>query len=190
MSASTKGSAPARPEPKLSEAQPPAPAAPAEPAAAAAAPQAPAKPSSLSPLLSSSWKARESGVYLSTHEVIPEAGTPIEHLVRPDFWANVAQRFKMGDTIVAMPRDGAWYAEFVVWDAGQNWARVQAKFDPMTRPSLGPAPGVLDDFDVRRDPIEGYCAIRKSTGAKLKGGFPNAEAARQWFLDHQRALRH
>jgi hypothetical protein len=139
-------------------------------------------------LLAAQCKARESGIYFNTWEVVPDAGTPLEHIIDPRFFGNVSQRFKPGDTILAFPRDGAWYAELLVWDAGQNWANVSLK-GRLERPDFASAPGVLSDFEVRRDPIEGYQAVRKSTGAKLKGGFTNAEDARRWFLDHQRALK-
>ena len=71
---------------------------------------------------------------------------------------------------------------------GRTGANVSPK-GFIERPEFGSAPGLLDDFDVRRDPIEGYQAVRKSTGQKLKGGFANAEDARRWFLDNQRALK-
>src|SRR5438128_1831922 len=90
-----------------------------------------AKP--FSPLLASSWKARESGIYFNTHEVVPDIGTPFEHLGRAEYWSNVSQKFRPGDTILAYPRDGAWYVELIVWDAGQNWAHVTAKFEPQRR---------------------------------------------------------
>ena len=60
-------------------------------------------------------------MFFNTHEVVPDAGTPKDNLLRPEFWGNVSQKFKPGDTIIAYPRDGAWYAELLVWDAGQNW---------------------------------------------------------------------
>lgn len=157
-------------------------------AAQAAEPEVMPELAPISALLSSQWKARESGVYFNMHEVVPDAGTPIENLERPEFWGNVSQKFRPGDTIIAFPRDGAWYAELLVWDAGQNWANVSFK-GKAERPEFASAPGLLADFEVRRDPIEGYQAIRKSTGAKLKGGFSNAEEARRWFLEHQRVLK-
>lgn len=139
-------------------------------------------------LLSSQWKARESGVFFNTHEVVPNVGTPIEHLYKKEYWANVSQKFRPGDTIIAFPRDGGWYSELVVFDAGQNWANVGTKFELM-RPEFEAVAGVEVDFDVRRDPINGYCVVRKSTGAILKSNFPNHAEGQKWIVDHQKALR-
>jgi hypothetical protein len=142
----------------------------------------------ISALLANQWKARESGVFFNTHEVVPNAGTPFENLLRREFWGNVSQKMKPGDTIIAFPRDGQWYAELVVWDAGQNWAHVSPRFH-MERPAFGNAPGVDNDFEIGRDPIDGVIVKRRSTGAVLKKNFPNHEDARRWILDQQRVLK-
>lgn len=169
-------------------------------AAAVAAPSEKPKPSAeaadikaqlpqpITALLASQWKARESGVFFNTHEVVPNADTPLEHLARPEFWGNVSQKMKPGDIILAFPRDGKWYAELLVWDAGQNWANVSPLFT-MDRPAFESVAGVASDFDIRRDPIDGITVIRKSTGAKVKGNFPNHGDALRWISEHQRALR-
>lgn len=170
--------------------------------AAAAAPDAPAADKAneiktamrealppISALLASACKARESGIYFNSWEVVPDADTPIENLERREFWANVSQKMRPGDTIIALARNCSWYAELVVFDAGQNWANVVFKFK-IDRPDFtASAPGVDDDFDIMRDPIEGYVIKRKSSGVKVKGNFPNAEDARRWIRDHQRTLR-
>lgn len=168
------------------------------PAAAAAKPAEPkqnaapvaAKKPNAGPLLAAQIWAREAGVKFNTWEAVPDAGVDAAQILRSEFWANVSQRMKPGDTLIVYPRDGGFYVELLVWDCGMNWATVQPKFEPMIRPELASAPGVAIDFDVRRDPIDGFVAIRKSDGKKLKGGFASAEDARKWFLDHQKALRH
>lgn len=139
-------------------------------------------------LLASQWKARESGVYFNTHEVVPNAGTPLEHLLDPSFFGNISQKLKAGDTILALPRDAAWYAELLVWDAGRNWAQVSVRF-AQERPAFEAVAGVDDEFEIRRDPIDGIMVVRRSTGTKLKGNFANHDDAQRWIRDHQRALR-
>lgn len=139
-------------------------------------------------LLASSCKARESGVYFNVWEVVPDARTPRDNLVRREFWANVSQKFKAGDTIIAFPRDGAWYAELLVWDAGQNWADVSPK-GGMDRPDFDAVAGVVDDFKIGNDPIDGVIVTRKSTGQRLKANFASHEEARRWLIDYQKALR-
>lgn len=142
----------------------------------------------ISALLSNQWKARESGVYFSTHEVVPNAGTPLEHLTKQAFWANVAAKMRPGDTVIAFPRDGAWYAELVVWARGPNWAQLSIKFSEQ-RPQFTAGVGVASDLEVAEDPLEGIVVRRASSGVKVKGPFPNHADASNWIKDNQRALR-
>lgn len=164
----------------------------AEPATTAPAVPAELKaivPSPIAALIRSEIWAREAGVKFNTWEAVPQEKTPIENVLKREFWANVSARMGAGDTIIVLPRDGSFYLELVVWDAGQNWADVEPKFPPMQRPALAGAPGVDAEFDISHDPIDGVCVKRRSTGAKLKTGFANREDARTWIIDHQKALR-
>lgn len=139
-------------------------------------------------LLASEWKARESGVFFNTHEVVPPAGTPLEDLLRPEFFSNVSQKLKAGDTVLALPRDASWYAELIVWDAGRNWAQVSVRF-AQARPMFEGVAGVDDEFEIRRDPIDGIMVVRRATGTKLKSNFANHSDAQSWIRDHQRVLK-
>lgn len=164
----------------------PAPAAPSEPANPIKQAMTEARPP-VSALLGSEIWAREAGIKFNTWEVVPPAGTSWENVMSKEFWANVSSRMRPGDQIIIFPRDGSYFGQLVVWDAGQNWAHVSGGM--VERPSFDAAPGVEGDFDVRRDPIDGIMVVRKSTGAKVKGNFANHEDARRWMLDHQRAMR-
>jgi hypothetical protein len=143
----------------------------------------------ISALLASEIWARDGGVRFNTWEAVPREGTPLENALRPEFWAHVARRLKPGSTILVYPADGAWYAELIVWDAGQNWARVSHKIQPLQRPAFMPAPGVSDDFEVRYHPSKAWQVVRRATNQVLKENFPNAADARNWIVDHQKALR-
>lgn len=142
----------------------------------------------ISPLLQNELWAREAGVKFNTWEVVPPAGTPFENVLRADFWANVAQRMKPGDKVLVYPRDGSFYAELLVWDAGQNWVHLSC-LQHEKRPDFAPAPGVEAEFVIERDPIDGVVVKRRSNGQRVKANFPNAEDARRWILEHQRSLR-
>lgn len=155
-------------------------------ASAAPADETPKKP--IVSLLANQWKARESGVYFNTHEVVPNAGTPLEHLTAPEFWCNVSQKFRPGDNIWAYPRDGAWVAELIVWEAGQNFANVTFRFAAL-KPAFTPVAGVDNDFEIGLDPMRGWCVKRRSSGELLKGDLVNAEDARRWIIDQQAVLK-
>jgi hypothetical protein len=138
-------------------------------------------------LLAQEIWAREAGVKFNTWEAVPPAGTQPENILRPDFWSNVSARMRMGDKIIVVPRDGAFYAELVVWDAGQNWANVSGGHQE--RPQFAARGDVSAEFEIVSDPIDGITVKRAANGAKLKGNFPNHEDARRWILEHQRAMR-
>jgi hypothetical protein len=57
------------------------------------------------------------------------------------------------------------------------------------RPTFEAIAGVDDEFEIRRDPIDGIMVVRRSTGTKLKANFPNRDDAQRWIRDHQRVLR-
>lgn len=138
-------------------------------------------------LLATEIWAREAGVKFNTWEAVPPIGTPTENLLRPDFWANVSGKMRSGDKIIVFPRDGAYYGELIVWDAGQNWANVSG--GTVDRPEFAARGDFASEFDIVTDPIDGVTVKRKATGQKLKGNFPNHEDARRWIIEHQRALR-
>lgn len=141
----------------------------------------------ISALLHNEIWAREAGIKFNSWEAVPPAGTPFENVLKPEFWANVARRMKMGDKIIVMPRDGAWYGELLVWDAGQNWAHVSGP--AVERPAFDNAPGVDDEFEIVSDPIDGVCVKRRGTGQVLKKNCANAEDARVWIISQQKAMR-
>lgn len=53
-----------------------------------------------------------------------DAGIEPSEMLAPSYWAHVAREFRQADRIEAHAEDGAWFAEFLVQDAGTNWAKV------------------------------------------------------------------
>lgn len=53
-----------------------------------------------------------------------EIGTLPEDLLNPAYWAHVAREFRVLDRIEAHAEEGSWYAELLVQDCGQNYAKV------------------------------------------------------------------
>lgn len=138
-------------------------------------------------LLRDRWCARESGVRFNEHEVVPEAGTPFEHLLRQEYWANIAAKLRPGDNIIAFAEDGAWRAELIVWQVGQAWARVSG--EAVARPDFGAAPKAAEElFEISYTPHKKHRVIRIADRIELKSGFDTPEEARRWLLDYQRAL--
>jgi hypothetical protein len=56
--------------------------------------------------------------------VTPEKETPIQSLLQPEYWANVAKSMKIGDRIECMPDAMTYYAELIVMEVGSTFAKV------------------------------------------------------------------
>lgn len=135
---------------------------PTEPAAKT---EAPAKPDRFTPL-------SESEFYTSVEFVMPQTaarppvGTKLEHILKPEWWANIRgkyQQFTAGAIVQVYPKDGAWWAEVLVEQAGQGFARVKllrhVELDPAAAVALVP-----DGYDIHPLPSGSYRAMR------IKGG--------------------
>lgn len=53
-----------------------------------------------------------------------EIGTTAEDLLNPAYWAHNARELRVLDRIEAHSEDGTWFAEYLVQDAGMNFAKV------------------------------------------------------------------
>lgn len=144
-------------------------AAPAKPAAAAAR---------FSPLMEADFSTSTEFV-MPVVAVSPPVGTPLEHLLRPEYWAHVRGRFAQfsaGALIRAMPKDAAWWAELLVVQAGQGYARVKLLRDVELDPAAA-APLVPPGYDIQPLPNGKYRAIRLKGGIVLSDKCQTFEAA-------------
>lgn len=53
-----------------------------------------------------------------------DIGVEPQDMLTVAYWTHVANELRQFDRIEAHAEDGAWYAEFLVRDVGQNWAKV------------------------------------------------------------------
>jgi hypothetical protein len=94
------------------------PAKPAEPAKAAA-PKPPREVPGLQAIRRTLAEQRRNIWHIEV-----DAGIEPNEMLAPSYWAHVAREFRQADRIEAHAEDGAWFAEFLVQDAGTNWAKV------------------------------------------------------------------
>lgn len=118
---------------------------------------------------------------------IPEAGTPLEHLLRPEYWANI-KKLHAGCRIWVFAEDESFWAELLVRKVGQGYAKVQVLRDgKLEQPSADPK--LTDGYDIEyRGPIVKHRVVRKKDGAVLKQGLDTFEDAVAWLRDHKRML--
>lgn len=95
----------------------------------------------------------------------PDAGTGVEDLLRPDFWANIAEQLKPGARIEVMPIDGAYFAELLVLSSNRNAAVVV----PLRVVDLVATVAITEsgedpEYSVKFRGPRKFCVIRNSDG--------------------------
>lgn len=106
----------------------------------------------------------------------PPAGTTVEQMKRPDYWANTGHLFRPGDRIEVLPEDMAFFAEFIVRDAGRLYANVHVlrnvEFDDEVKPIEA------GDYRVQwAGPAHKFRVMRTSDNSVIQTGFSTKGAA-------------
>lgn len=119
----------------------------------------------------------------------PEAGTPFEHLLRPEYWANIKQ-LRARCRIWAEAEDGSWVAELYVLRVGQGYAQVIALPGyPFTLPGAAAVGAIPDGYDIQwRGHIVKNRIVRLKDGHVLKQGLDTYEDAQVWLREHKRLM--
>jgi hypothetical protein len=122
------------------------------------------------------------------HWACVEFGTPLEDVLEPAFWANVASKMSCNHTIEVHWPDGNQYAELYVRACGRNWADVwlmrhcqadKAAYAPSKRNQLVVAwAGPVDKFRV----------TRTGDNAVIMAGFQSEADAHRWRDEYLRKL--
>lgn len=67
------------------------------------------------------------GIRHNIFRVTPELGTPSAALLDQHYWAHVSAKLRVGDVIEVLAEDGAYFAELLVRDVGNLYAKVALK---------------------------------------------------------------
>ena len=117
----------------------------------------------------------------------PEEGVTVEEMLKPEFWAHVAAKFRPGAKIEVRPVDGAYYSELIVKSCGPTWAQVV----PLFTIALDVASSTSDDnkFEVAfKGPKNKWSVIRKADNQYMKVGLGSRDDANRWITDYRKAL--
>lgn len=120
---------------------------------------------------------------------VPEAGTPFEHLLRPEYWANI-KALKARCRIWVEAEDGTYVAELYVLKVGQGYAKVVTLPGyPFALPGVSADPSVPDGYEIQfRGHMVKHRVVRLKDGHVLKQGLDTFEDAQAWLRDHKRML--
>src|SRR5258708_7667818 len=123
-----------------------------------------------------------------------EAGTTIDEMLDPAYWANVANRLNVRpqgiganvpDIVYVSPADGSWWAELLVRDVAPFTALVHVlrhiEFDKKAAAIPSKVP---DGYDIRNRGKNGWQVVRKSDNVVLKEGLATQATAAAYLDTH------
>lgn len=119
-----------------------------------------------------------------------EAGTTIEDILRPEYWAHVATKLRPDAKICVYTEDRAFYAELIVLQVSRVDARVAMILhkdltDDLRAIDMGN--GAAREYEVKwGSPASKYRVIRKSDKEVICSGLASIEAGWAWL--HQSYL--
>ena len=125
--------------------------------------------------------------------VIPEAGTNLQTMLAPEYWAHVADRLRPWAKIEVISEDGSYYAELLVKDCGRTWAKVVPisfiKLDQLVQSEDPTNRDVVDGFEVAfKGPKRKWSVIRLKDGEYMRQEMGSREEAALWRTDHIKSL--
>lgn len=118
----------------------------------------------------------------------PVAGTPLAHVLMPEYWANL-HALKAGCRIWVIPEDEAWFAELLVRQVGPGFAKV-VPLRGGELDALEPDAELIGK-DFRLEWVNSttkYRLVRVKDGHVLKEKLSDRIEAHRWLADHRKAL--
>lgn len=119
--------------------------------------------------------------------VTVEAGTSLEDVANPAFFANIAARLHPYDHIRVRVDTGEYYAELLVLDCGRAWAKtfVLSKYALTNDADNGLSTGADKDYFVKSlGPHKKWCVLRKSDKEVIKEGCGTERDANLWLSQY------
>lgn len=120
----------------------------------------------------------------------PEAGTVLEEMIDPAYWANVAKSLRPMDRIEVRPADGTWWAELLVRTVASMAVRVHVLRHVEFNPTVSNEPAVIvpDGYSIKHRGARLWCVIRTGDNSVLIERQATQEAAIAWLMGHLRSL--
>lgn len=119
----------------------------------------------------------------TVYVVTAEPETTKEDLLKPEYWAHVANKLRPWDRLEVRSDDGTFFAELLVLESSRVWARVHLlQHITLTSADVAQTQARNQDYEVRfRGPVLKWCAIRLSDAEPIKERMGSKEEA-QAFL--------
>ena len=118
------------------------------------------------------------------------ADTTPQDLLEPAYWAHMSAQFKPRDRIEAWADDGTWMAEYVVLEAGRNWAKLHlltVYHLTTSDQSLTKADQMTPYSVEHKGPHGKWTVIRKSDREVMSEGHETIQGATDWITNRMKA---
>lgn len=121
--------------------------------------------------------------------VTVEAGTSLDDVLNPAFFANVSVKLHAYDHIRVRIDTGEWYAELLVLDCARTWAKTIKLSEHKLVKDGSPEQEADDQYFVKHNgPHFKFCVIRKADKEVIKDGFATKQEAHSWLAAHLLSL--
>lgn len=114
----------------------------------------------------------------------PEAGTPVDVVVKNEYWSHATRLFHPSDRIEVIPEDCSYFVELLVTNVELNRVRVVELRRVVMQESTELQEDLAKDYEVKwRGNIKRHCVLRKSDKKLIKENFATGKEAAQWLSD-------
>lgn len=121
--------------------------------------------------------------------VNPPAGTTLDEMLEPDYWAHVARRMTPHDIVEVVPEDGSFYARLFVLNADKLWVKM-AKLEYVDFGEAAPKLAITDKFEAKfGGPNVKWRVHNKSDNSLVSNdSFQSRGEAEKWIEQHSKAM--
>lgn len=129
---------------------------------------------------------KEADYQRRTFAATAEAGTTVEEMLEPKYWANHAPMVTPCSRIDCITEDMTLFVEFLVLSCDRNWVQVHV----LAKHELIPAhlrvmPAVSDEYRVEHAGLHHkWRVVRRSDSAAIKTGCQTKDEADTWLRGH------
>lgn len=124
-----------------------------------------------------------------TYTVEPEQGTPFEAVLKPEYWAHVAQKLRVWDRIMVRAEDGTYWGELLVINCGHLYARVHVlKKVELGADATKPLEVLPAGYEVKfQGPKLKWVVLRGAD--RLAATLESEHAAQGWVFEHIKSVK-
>lgn len=126
--------------------------------------------------LQSPGRIQPSGHHNVCYTLIAEAGTSVEDVCRPEYWAHFATKFRPRDEVIVHTDDGLFYAHLLVLSVGRAWLNVKL-LNHVPLVTLDVEKTQSDQYEVTFRGPKKWSIVHKKTKEVIREGIDHRDDA-------------